>query len=252
MSPLELIAGGAEAGTLYGIGVGPGDVRYLTLRAAGLIRSVDVLACFAKEGRESCARSVAAPLIEPGREELTLYYPVTTEAPVEDAAYTSPMRNFYEASAERLAALLRAGRSVGLMGEGDPFFYGSFMHMWRRLERDYPVEIVPGVIGISGCAAKANAPLTWGDDVLTVLPGTLDEATLARRLADTDAAAIMKVGRNLAKVRRAVAQAGLLDRAIYVERGTMPGERVVPLADVDAAKAPYFSMILIPGNGRRI
>ncbi|KAI94488.1 precorrin-2 C20-methyltransferase [Rhodomicrobium udaipurense JA643] len=252
MSPLELIAGGAEAGTLYGIGVGPGDVRYLTLRAAGLIRSVDVLACFAKEGRESCARSVAAPLIEPGREELTLYYPVTTEAPVEDAAYTSPMRDFYEASAERLAALLRAGRSVGLMGEGDPFFYGSFMHMWRRLERDFPVEIVPGVIGISGCAAKANAPLTWGDDVLTVLPGTLDEATLARRLADTDAAAIMKVGRNLAKVRRAVAQAGLLDRAIYVERGTMPGERVAPLADVDAAKAPYFSMILIPGNGRRI
>jgi precorrin-2/cobalt-factor-2 C20-methyltransferase len=252
MSPLELIAGGAEAGTLYGIGVGPGDVRYLTLRAAGLIRSVDVLACFAKEGRESCARSVAAPLIEPGREELTLYYPVTTEAPVEDAAYTSPMRDFYEASAERLAALLRAGRSVGLMGEGDPFFYGSFMHMWRRLERDFPVEIVPGVIGISGCAAKANAPLTWGDDVLTVLPGTLDEATLARRLADTDAAAIMKVGRNLAKVRRAVAQAGLLDRALYVERGTMPGERVAPLADVDAAKAPYFSMILIPGNGRRI
>ncbi|MBJ7534846.1 precorrin-2 C(20)-methyltransferase [Rhodomicrobium vannielii ATCC 17100] len=252
MSPLELIAGGAEAGTLYGIGVGPGDVRYLTLRAAGLIRSVDVLACFAKEGRESCARTVAAPLIEPGREELTLYYPVTTEAPVEDAAYTSPMRDFYEASAERLAVLLRAGRSVGLMGEGDPFFYGSFMHMWRRLERDFPVEIVPGVIGISGCAAKANAPLTWGDDVLTVLPGTLDEATLARRLADTDAAAIMKVGRNLAKVRRAVAQAGLLDRAIYVERGTMPGERVAPLADVDAAKAPYFSMILIPGNGRRI
>jgi len=252
MSALEIIAGGAAGGTLYGIGVGPGDVRYLTLRAAGLIRSVDVLACFAKAGRESCARTVAAPLIEPGREELTLYYPVTTEAPVEDAAYTNPMRDFYEASAERLAVLLRAGKSVGLMGEGDPFFYGSFMHMWRRLDREFPVEIVPGVIGISGCAASANAPLTWGDDVLTVLPGTLDEATLTRRLRDTDAAAIMKVGRNLAKVRRAIAAAGLLGRAIYVERGTMPGERVAPLAEVQAATAPYFTIILIPGNGRRI
>ncbi|WKW49371.1 precorrin-2 C(20)-methyltransferase [Rhodomicrobium lacus] len=252
MSALDAIMGGAVGGTLYGIGVGPGDVRYLTLRAAGLIRSVDVLACFAKEGRNSCARTVAAPLIEVGREELTLYYPVTTEAPVGDGAYDEPMRDFYEASAERLAALLRGGKSVGLMGEGDPFFYGSFMHMWRRLERDFAVEIVPGVIGISGCAAKANTPLTWGDDVLTVLPGTLDEATLARRLADTDAAAIMKVGRNLAKVRRAIAAAGVLDRAIYVERGTMSGERILPLAEIEAETAPYFTIILIPGNGRRI
>ena len=126
------------------------------------------------------------------------------------------------------------------------------MHMWRRLAADFPIEIVPGVIGISGCCSRANAPITWGDDILTVLPGTLDEAVLTRRLRETDAAVIMKVGRNLAKVRRAVAAANLSDRAIYVERGTMPGEKIAPLADVNGETAPYFSMILIPGQGRRL
>ena len=142
--------------------------------------------------------------------------------------------------------------SVGLLAEGDPFFYGSFMHMWRRLAGDFPVEVVPGVTGFSGCSARAGAPLTWGDDVLTVLPGTLDEAALLRRLLETDAAVIMKVGRNMAKIRRAISAANLIDKAIYVERGAMTGERIAPLGEVADDAAPYFSMILIPGQGRRL
>jgi precorrin-2/cobalt-factor-2 C20-methyltransferase len=252
MMTLDAIMGTATGGTLYGVGVGPGDVRLLTLRAAGLIRAVDVLAYFAKAGRESSARRIVAPLIEPEREEEPLYYPVTTELPVDHPEYQSQIRDFYAEAAERIAGLLREGKSVGLLGEGDPFFYGSFMHMWRRLAADFPVEIVPGVIGISGCCSRANAPLTWGDDVLTVLLGTLDETVLARRLGDTDAAVIMKVGRNIAKVRRAVSAAGLMDRAIYVERGTMQGERILPLAEMHEKTSPYFSMILIPGQGRRL
>jgi precorrin-2/cobalt-factor-2 C20-methyltransferase len=252
MTTLDAIMGTASPGTLYGVGVGPGDVRLLTLRAAGLIRKVDVLAYFAKAGRESSARRIVAPLIEAGRVEEPLYYPVTTEFPVDHPEYQGQIRAFYVEAAGRIAGCLRAGRSVGLLGEGDPFFYGSFMHMWRRLAEDFPVEIVPGVTGISGCCSRAKTPLTWGDDVLTVVLGTLDEASLTRRLGDTDAAVIMKVGRNIAKVRRAVVAAGLLDRAIYVERGAMEGERIIPLAEMEAKTSPYFSMILIPGQGRRI
>jgi precorrin-2/cobalt-factor-2 C20-methyltransferase len=252
MSALEAIMGAATPGTLYGIGVGPGDARLMTLRAAGLIRSVDTLSFFAKAGNESNSRKVAAPLIEPGRKELPLYYPVTTELPVAHPGYKSQIRDFYAEAATTLAERLRAGESVGLLAEGDPFFYGSFMHMWRRLAADFTVEVVPGVTGFSGCSARAGAPLTWGDDVLSVLPGTLDEAVLTRRLADADAAVIMKVGRNIAKIRRAIAAANLLDRAIYVERGAMAGERIAPLAEVAEDCAPYFSMILIPGQGRRL
>jgi len=252
MSAIGTIGGTASAGTLYGIGVGPGDVRYLTLRAAALVGSVDVIAYFAKIGRNGHARSIVAPLLASNRIEEKLEYPVTDEVPVSDLRYAGPISAFYGESAVRLAGHLAAGRSVGLLAEGDPFFFGSFMHMWHRLAERFPVEVVPGVTGMSGCWTRANTPITWGDDTLVVLAGTLEESVLARRLKDTEAAVIMKVGRNLAKVRRAVAAAGCLERAIYVEHGTMDGERIVPLADLADDSGPYFAIVLVPGRGRRL
>jgi precorrin-2/cobalt-factor-2 C20-methyltransferase len=252
MSGFDAIAGTARAGTLYGIGVGPGDVRYLTLRAAVLVRDVDVVAFFAKKGLQGNARGIVDPLMGQHRHELRLEYPVTDEIPPEDPSYQRQISAFYEESVETLSALLRQDKSIGLLAEGDPFFYGSFMHIWRRLDAAFPIEVVPGVTGMSGCWTRANAPITWGDDILSVLPGTLGEAQLTRRLADTDAAVIMKVGKNLAKIRRAVEAAGLLARAIYVERGTMQDQRIMPLSEGPDVGSPYFSMVLIPGQGRRL
>jgi precorrin-2/cobalt-factor-2 C20-methyltransferase len=252
MMDFDAIAGTARAGTLYGIGVGPGDVSYLTLRAAALVRQVDVIAFFAKRGLQGNARGIVDPLMEAHRDELRLEYPVTNEIPPEDPSYQEQIGRFYEASAETLSALLRQGKSVGLLAEGDPFFYGSFMHIWRRLDKVFPIEVVPGVTGMSGCWTRANAPITWGNDILSVLPGTMGEELLTRRLADTDAAVIMKVGNNLAKIRRAVKAAGLMSRAIYVERGSMQDEKIMPLSEGPEAGGPYFSMVLIPGQGRRL
>ena len=251
MSILDTLAGTASAGTLYGIGVGPGDARYLTLRAAGLVQAVDVLAYFAKKGAPGNARRIVAALVPEGRVERRLEYPLTDEVLADSSEYRQKIGAFYRETAAGLAGLLREGRSVGLLAEGDPFFYGSFMHMWRRLAADFPVEVVPGVTGMSGCWTRANLPMTWGDDTLAVLPGTLDEDRLVERLRLADAAVIMKVGRNLAKVRRAVEAAGLLSRAVYVERGTMKDERILPLAECVPTGA-YFAMVLIPGQGRRL
>jgi len=252
MTALDTLAGSAVAGTLYGVGVGPGDVRYLTLRAAGLVRAVDVLAYFAKKGMPGNARRIVAPLVDAGRIERRFEYPLTDEVPAESIEYRQQLGAFYCETAETLAALLRQGKSVGLLAEGDPFFYGSFMHMWRRLVPDFPVEVVPGVTGMSGCWTRANVPMTWGNDTLAVLPGTLGEEQLVERLRRTDAAVIMKVGRNLGKVRRAVEAAGLLKRAVYVERGTMQDERILPLADCSEPVGAYFATVLIPGEGRRL
>ncbi len=243
-----------RSGTLlFGVGLGPGDPDYMTVRARDIIASADRLAHFCKKGSRGHARTTADAVLPAAPErEIALTFPVTTEASVGEEAYDGPIAAFYDEAAEQLAGEMAAGRSVAVLCDGDPFFYGSFMHLWRRLAHRFPTEIVPGVTGMAGAWTRAGAPITWGDDVMTVLPGTLAEAELARRLKDTDAAVIMKLGRNLPKVRRALVEAGLIGRAIYVERATMAGQVVTRLADRPDDAAPYFSMVLVPGEGRRL
>lgn len=241
------------APSFYGVGLGPGDPGYVTLRAREVLDRADRLVHFCRKGQRGNARTIADRIVgaDPAR-EIALVYPVTTEAPVDDPAYAVPISGFYEDAAARLAAEAEAGRLVAILCEGDPFFYGSLMHLWRRLSPRYAFEVIPGVSGMSGAWTLAAAPITWGDDVLTVLPGTLAEAELARRLRDTDAAVVMKLGRHLAKVRRALESAGLSERAIYVERAAMEGQAIMPLSAKADDEAPYFSMILVPGEGRRL
>lgn len=238
-------------GTLHGVGVGPGDPELVTVKAARLIGSAPVLAYFAKKGRRGHARTIVDTYVRPGTEELPLHYPLTTEMSFADPLYVREVGGFYAEAAEALAAHLAAGRDVMLIAEGDPLFYGSFMHLYIRLKDRFPVRITPGVTGFSGCASAAGLPMTWGDDVLAVLPGTLAEDDLAARLQGADAAVIMKLGSNFPKVRRAIVRAGLAERAIYIERGSMEGEIVLPLSDKIDDASPYFSLILIGGEGRR-
>lgn len=241
----------AVTGTLFGVGMGPGDPDYLTVRAMRVLAQAPVLVHFCKRGRRGNARTIADAVMRDASREFPLVYPYTTELPPDHPDYVGALAAFYDDAAGQLADHLGAGRDVAILSEGDPFFYGSFMHLWRRLKDRFPVEVVPGVTGMSGCWTRAATPITWGDDVLTVLPATLGRAALVARLAATDAAVIMKLGRHLPKVRSALDEAGLLARAIYVERGTMAGERVLPLAEKPDDAAPYFSMVLVPGEGRR-
>lgn len=238
-------------GTFHGVGLGPGDPELLTVKAVRLIENCGALAYFAKAGRRGNARTIVDRWVPEGKPEMPLYYPMTTETHFGEEAYISALSGFYEESVARIAEVLDRGEDVVLACEGDPMFYGSFMHLYIRLRDRYPTKITPGVTGMAGCWGAAGLPMTWGDDVLTVLPGTLDEEALAEKLTRTDAAVIMKLGSNFPKVRRAIERAGLLERATYVERGTMAGESVVRLTEKTECTAPYFSLILIPGEGRR-
>lgn len=233
-------------GRLIGVGVGPGDPELLTLKALGALKQADVVAYFAKEGNVSNARKIVAGHLN-GAEELPLLYPVTTEIPKEHAGYRDAIRDFYDISASAIASYLDDGRTVAILSEGDPLFYGSYMHLHVRLSTRYPTEVVAGVTGMSGCWSSVGAPMTQGDDVFTVLPGTLPEYELERRLADANAAVVMKIGRHLPKIRRACERAGCLDRAIYVERGTMTNAAVMKLTDKLDMTAPYFAIVLVPG-----
>ena len=237
-------------GRLFGVGVGPGDPELITVKAARLIAGADVIAYHAGVGKESNARRIAAGLFPAGVIEERLTYPVTTGTTSHPGGYDGALADFYEASASRLAAHLDAGRDVVVLAEGDPLFYGSYMYMHDRLSERYQTEIVPGVPAFAASAAVAGSPLARQSDVLTVLPGTMPEPELARRLADTDAAVIMKLGRTFPAVRRALAAAGRLEHALYVERASMPEQRWLPVGDVDAATVPYFSLIVVTGDSR--
>jgi precorrin-2 C20-methyltransferase/precorrin-3B C17-methyltransferase len=233
-------------GRLFGVGLGPGDPELVTVKAARLIGSADVVAYHAARHGRSNARAIAEQWLRAGQIEEALIYPVTTETTDHPGGYQGAIDEFYAASADRLAAHLDAGRDVVVLAEGDPFFYGSYMHMHKRLAHRYPTVVVPGVTSVSAASAVLGRPLVERDEVLTVLPGTLPPDELAARLAATDSAAVMKLGRTFEGVREALETAGRLDDAWYVERATTDRERHAPLAGVDPASVPYFSLALLP------
>lgn len=238
-------------GTLYGLGLGPGDPDLMTVRAHRLLRGATHVAYFRKAGRAGQARTIVEGLLPAGAVELAMEYPVTTEIPLHDPAYNELLSAFYAECATRLRALSDAGHEVVVLCEGDPFFYGSFMHLYTRLVGTHPVQVVPAITGMSGAWTATGVPITWGDDVLTVLAGTLPQERLARHMADSDALVVMKIGRHLDKVRRALATAGRLEDAWLVEFATMRGQKVVRLAEAGDRVTPYFSIVLVHGQGRR-
>ncbi len=233
-------------GRLYGVGVGPGDPELITLKAARIIAAADVIAYPGKEHGHSLARQIVD--VRPEQIELHLRYPVTTGATDHPGGYEGALSDFYDACAAELAVHLEAGADVAVLCEGDPFLYGSYMYLHDRLSHRFPTEVIPGITSFSAAAAAAGTPLVRRDDVLSILPGTLGTEALAARLAASDAAVVMKSGRTFGAIRAAVEQAGLLHRAVYVERASHASQRVAPLAEVDA-QVPYMSLVLVPARG---
>lgn len=223
-------------GILYGVGVGPGAPDLMTLRAARLIETATVIAYPTLAGAASFARSIAAGLIPAGAAEIVMDVPMSTDR--------EPAQAAYDQGAAQIASALDAGQNVVCLCEGDPFFYGSFMYLFARLSARYRVEIVPGVTSITACAAVAGLPLVARNERLTVLPGPLPEPELRDRIEGAESVVIMKVGRHLPKIRAVIDALGLTDRAVYVERASLPEQVVLPLATAPGV-APYFSMILL-------
>ncbi len=237
-----------STGRLYGVGLGPGDPSLMTVRAVEVIAGADVVAYHSARHGRSIARSIAAGHLRADHIEEPLVYPVTTETTDHPGGYRAAMEEFYEQAAARLAAHLEAGRTVAVLAEGDPLFYGSYMHMHKRLADRFPTEVIPGVTSVSAAAARLGTPLVEGEEVLTILPGTLPEEELTARLAATDTAVVMKLGRTFPAVRGAFEASGRLAEARYVERATMEGERTGELADVDAGSVPYFAVAVLPSR----
>ncbi|WP_428547229.1 precorrin-2 C(20)-methyltransferase [Profundibacter sp.] len=224
------------SGTLYGIGLGPGDAELMTLKAARLIGAARVVAYPALAGGESFARSIAADLLADGVREIRIDVPMVVDR--------APAQAAYDKAADEITAMLETGLDVVVLCAGDPFFYGSFMYLYARLSGRFTVEVVPGVTSMTASAAALGLPLAARNEVLSVIPGPLEDDALKARIATADSLVIMKVGRHLERIRRVIDGLGLLDRAHYIERASLAQEQRMALEDAPQ-NAPYFSMILI-------
>ena len=229
-------------GTLYGLGIGPGDPDLITLKALKLLQAAPVLAYPALEDGDSLARAIIAPHLVTPKTEIAVRIPMAIER--------APAQAAYDAAAKEICRHLENGNDVAALCEGDPFFYGSFMYLFGRIAEKFPVEVVPGVSSLTACATALKSPLAARNDILTVLPAPLPSATIRRRLLETESAAIMKVGRHFARVRDVILDLGLENNARYIERATMENQKIYPLTEVPEDAAPYFSMILIHKRGQ--
>ncbi len=228
-------------GRLFGLGLGPGDPELVTLKALRLLRAAPVVAYPAPESGDSFARRIVAEWLDRGQREIRVRFPMRP-GPLPAAIYQS--------AAAQLAAVLDAGEDIAYLCQGDPLFYGSFAGILTRLAARYTVMVVPGVSSLTACAAAAGAPLVQRDETLSVIPASLPEDELALRLAEVDAAAIIKLGRHFPKLRRVLSRLGLLAGALYVERASLPNQRVAALATIDPASVPYFATALVWRAGR--
>ncbi|MFZ3558539.1 precorrin-3B C(17)-methyltransferase [Streptomyces sp. BH055] len=238
----------SRQGKLYGVGLGPGDPELMTVAAVKAIASADVIAYHCARHGRSIARSIAAEHIRETQIEERLMYPLTVETTDHPGGYRGALDDFYEEAAATLAAHLDAGRTVAVLAEGDPMFYGSYQHMHKRLADRFETTVIPGVTSISAAAARLGQPLCEDKETLTVIPGTLPEDELSARIAAADSAVVMKLGRTFTKVRAAIEGSGRLDDARYVERAFMEGERTGALADIDPSSVPYFSVAVLPSR----
>ena len=226
-----------KKGTLYGVGVGPGDPDLITLKAARLISNAKTVAYPAPEGGDSFARNIAKAHISSGTKEISIAVPMRPERKAAQDAY--------DVGAVDVRKELEAGNDVVFLCEGDPFFYGTFMYLYDRLAGDFDTDVIPGVTSIVACACRLKQPLVSRNDVLTVLAGPMSDDALEARLKLGGSFAIMKVGRHLPRLRALLEKLDLMKRAGYVERATLDNEKAIPLAELEDATAPYFSMILI-------
>ncbi len=237
-------------GKIICTGLGPGDPDLMSVRSDRLIRAAAHVAHFRKAGRPGQARRIVEGMLAPGVTEYAMEYPVTTELSFASPEYDRALSEFYDLWAARLTEVSQTA-DVIVICEGDPFLYGSFMHLYNRLQGVVAIEVVPGITGMSGCWTATGAPITWGDDVLTVLMGTLPQAEMVHHMRHADAVVVMKTGRNLPRIKAALVEVGRLEEAWIVENGTMPNQRVGRLAEYSEDICGYFSIVLIHGHGRR-
>ncbi|HEX4143591.1 MAG TPA: precorrin-2 C(20)-methyltransferase [Pirellulales bacterium] len=236
MNPLN------SRGTLFGVGVGPGDPELLTLKAVRVLRSVERI-YYPLSGSNSggFARQILAPLELPDEK--------FREAPIGMSRDRTAAAHDYRRAAEEIAAELMAGGSAAWITEGDPLFYSTFLYVAeevRRIDPNIQIQVVPGVTSIQAAAAATGFSLVRLAEPLAVVPAAYGLDHLPRLLHDFATIALLKVNSVFDRLLDELAVAGLGVQTVYVEHVGTPQQRIVTeLESLRGEKLPYFSLVLV-------
>jgi precorrin-2/cobalt-factor-2 C20-methyltransferase len=224
-------------GTLYGVGVGPGDWELLTLKALRIIKEADIIAVPETEDKETTALNIVSQALDlSDREIIRIYMPMTRDENKLDESHNN--------GAKEITELLEKGKNVAFLTLGDPTIYSTYAYLHNRvLKSGYNAQFVPGVPSFCAAAAKLNISLCEGGEPLHIIPASYKDA--AEFLDWQGTKVLMKSGKEFGKVRNEIRKKNLIKNSSMVERCGMESEKVYKNINDAEEKTSYFSIIVV-------
>lgn len=228
-------------GTLYGVGVGPGDPELMTLKAVKTIRQSSVIAVPKTNGSDRVALSIAARAVPEvqTKQVLEVNMPMTKDSRV--------LLESHEKAAEQIIDFLKTGVNVSFLTLGDPTIYSTYIYVHRLVRvKGYDAEIIPGVPSFCAASAKLGDSLVDTSQPLHVLPGSYGD--IRENLAMNGTKVLMKSGSAFESVKAELEASGLLGCAKMVVNCGMENEKIVDAMDVTTETSGYFTIIVVKDN----
>jgi len=228
-----------------GVGVGPGDPELVTIKAARLIRSADVISYIANEEGNSQARDIVHQILEDGRyvSEIPVLMPMNEDRTGANQAY--------DAAAKKILGAIDDGKNVVFLCEGDPLFFGSFAYLLARFKGKVNCQVVPGISSVHAAASVLQEPLTMLRESFAVISGRHSDSVLVDTLKRHDSVVIMKAGKSRQRIMAALSATGRTDDTCYLEYIGRDKERVVhDIEQLQGKAGPYFSLFVVTRKNR--
>lgn len=229
-------------GKLYGVGIGPGDHRLLTLRAKEILDEVGtIFVPKAKDEGVSYARSIieGAGLKSKNFVELTFLMTKDKEK----------LKAHWLRAAGKIAEVLATEKKAAFVTIGDPFIYSTYIYLQKTLRKNFPeieVETIPGISAFNAAASSAGLPLVSGNERMAILPVRKDLKGIKEALEQFDTVVLMKVGAKLDKVIHLLKEVKLIRNAVLISRAGQPNERIVKgLSSLKDKESGYLSVIIV-------
>lgn len=236
-----------KLGTLYGIGIGPGDPELITVRGAKILaRCRRVFVPRAPRGEESLALSISRQHLHPEAEIVPVVFPMSRDG--------KTVREHWAKFVPSVEEALRTGEDACYLTLGDPLLYSTYVYMLAALRERLPdvrVVTVPGVSSFSAAAARAGFPLGQAERSVSIIPASDDLGAVEHALARGGTLVLMKVGKRLGEVVDLLERTGNIERAVYVARVGLEGERIetdLRSLDLEKPETGHMSIILVDGG----